>query len=338
MATYVYPTSVELTEIAQDLTPRLEADREIFNILPVRSVDSHLLEWEQLDNYIGLQQVRGLGGDPPRVKAIGAKRYQMEPGVYGEFRRIDEVQLTARRQYGTFGTPINITDLVREAQEQLLLRRLDRQELIGWTLLSTGTFSVAGPMGTVLHTDTFTLKTYTAGVTWATSATAVPLANFRAVKLLGRGSSSKFGAGATAYMNQTTFNSLVTNTNANDLAGRRVTGLLSPLNLQEIGTILMGEDLPKIRIYDEGYIDDSGTFQLFIPNNKVIVVGQRPAGQRLGEYRMTRNANNADLAPGPYMKVVDEGERTVPRVIDVHDGHNGGPVLYFPGGFVVMTV
>jgi hypothetical protein len=77
---------------------------------------------------------------------------------------------------------------------------------------------------------------------------------------------------------------------------------------------------------------------LFIPNNKVVVVGTRPAGQRVGEYRITRNANNPDLGPGPYMKVVDNGEDKVPREIDVHDGHNGGPVLYYPGAIVVMSV
>jgi hypothetical protein len=96
--------------------------------------------------------------------------------------------------------------------------------------------------------------------------------------------------------------------------------------------------LPKIVIYDEGYIDESNTFQLFVPNNKVVVIGKRPAGQTVGEYIFTFNANNPGGTPGPYMKIIDRGEETVPRKIEVHDGHNGGPALYFPGSIVVMTV
>src|SRR5438046_2228521 len=106
MSTFVYPTSSELITVAQDKTPRLTKDRPIFDIFPIRSVDSHLLRWEQKDNYLGLQQIRGLNGDPARVSRVGGKVYQMEPGVYGEFLRIDEQELTTRRQWGSYNAPI----------------------------------------------------------------------------------------------------------------------------------------------------------------------------------------------------------------------------------------
>lgn len=337
----VYPTSAELKEVAQVLLPRLMKDRPIFEMFPVAEVKAHRLMWEQKDNYIGLQQVRGLNGEPQRVRRIGAKRYEMEPGIYGEFITIDEAEITTRRAYGTAGTPINIADLVLEGQNQLLQRRLDRIELIGWTLLTTGTFAVSSTVNSsLLHTDTFPIQTFTASVTWATSATATPLQNFRGIELLSRGQSVNFGSAAKAYVNRTTANQLVANTNQNDLAGRRVTGLLSPLNIGEINTILAGEALPQIVIYDEGYIDESGTFQLYIPNGKVVVIGQRPAGQTVGEYRMTINANNPAAAPGAYTKTIDTADTTErpPRKIEVHDGHNGGPALYFPGAIVSMNV
>lgn len=334
-STLVFPTAAELREIEQDLMPRLTADRLIFKFMPIVNLENHILEWEQKDNYIGLQQLRGLDGQPARVKRVGQKKYLTEPGAYGEFVEIKEAEVTKRRQIATFGQPIDISDLVREGQDQLLIRRLDRIEQIGWTLLGTGTFSVSGPTG-IVHTDRFNLQTYTAGVAWATSATATPLANFRAVQLLARGHSTSFGAQATVAMNRVTFNSLVTNTNANDLAGRRVTGLLSPLNLEEINRILLGEDLPQIVVYDEGYIDDAGTFQPFIANNTAIVIGQRRNGS-IAEYLMTRNANNPGLAPGAYTKVKYK-EDEVPFNCQVHDGHNGGPAIYYPGSIVIMTV
>ncbi len=337
MPTFVYPTAAEIMQIAQDKMPRLTQDRPIFDIFPIRAVNETLLVWEQLDNFKGLQAARGLNGQPTRVQPIGLKSYQMQPGVYGEFAPINEMELTIRRAAGTWGSPIDISDLVLEKQDHLLQRRLDRIEYIGWTLLATGTFSVPAPNNAVVHTGTFPIQTYTAGTSWATAATSSPLADFSAVQLLSRGHSVDFGAVATAFMNRSTFNNLRANSNAADLYGRRTQGLGTFNNLQGINQLLMGDDLPQIVIYDQGYYTDAGTFVTYIPANTAIVVGKRPAGQPVGEYRMTRNGNNPDLAPGPYMRVIDTGEFTVPRTLEVHDGFNGGPVVYFATAVVVMN-
>ncbi len=342
MSTFVYPSSAELSKIAQDKLPNLIAQRPAFDILPMRSVDSHILMWEQLDNYLGLQQVRGLNGQPQRVKKVGAKRYSMIPGVYGEFQTIDELELTERRQWGTFGQPVNIDDLVMQSQDHLLGRRLDRIEFIIWTLLTTGTFSVSGPDGQVLHTDTFTLQTLSASVAWATSATAVPLADFRAVQLLSRGHSVRFDQSSRAYMNRVTWNNFIKNTNAADFGGKKGMGLQSLTSIGDANVILTGEGLPNIVVFDGGYLNDSGTFVPFIADSKVIVVGQRIDGASIGEYRITRNANNPGLAPGPYMEVIDRGAdgpgKQIPRNIEVHDGHSGGPIIEFPSAIVILTV
>ena len=340
MATYSYPSAAELIRIEQDFGPRLEENRPVFSFFPKRSVDFPYLKWEQKDNYIGLAQIRGLNGEPPKVKRVGVKQYLMAPGVYGEFVTIDEMELTTRRTTGTFGEAINLDDLVEEAQEQLLQRELDRIEAIIWTLLATGTFSVAGPAGITVQTDTYTIQTSSAGVTWATTATATPIANFRAVQLLSRGRGVDFGASSTAYMNRATANSLFANTNAADLGGKKSQYGASVTGPDDINRILMAEDLPSVSVYDSGYFDDTSTFQLFIPNNKVIVVGKRPGDQDVGEYLFTRNANNDGFAPGPYTVIQDSlndlGD--IPRRLSVHRGHNGGPVIYFPGSVCAMTV
>jgi hypothetical protein len=332
----IYPSDIALKQVAQTLLPTFMEGRRIFDFLDLVEVDDHVLAWEQKDNFVGLQQVRGLDGDPSRVKNVGGKRYIMEPGVYGEFMVINERDITARRQFGTLNDAINIDDLVREKQDQLLVRRLDRIEQIGWTLVSTGTFSVADG-NSVLHTDAYTTQTYSAGTAWGTVATATPLADLRAIQLKSRGYSVDFGSRAVVYMNRTTFNQMIANTNAADLGGRRVTGFQTVNGPNQLNELLSQDDLPNIAIYDRGYLNDSGTFTLFIPNNKAIVIGARTDGAPVGEYRLTRNANNPGASAGPYMKTVDDPDR-VPRTIEVHDGHNGGPILYHPSAIVVATV
>lgn len=333
---FVYPQAADLIQIAQDKMPNLTQDRPIFDILPIRSVDNHLLLWEQLDNFVGLQQVRGLDGSPPRVTKVGLKRYSVEPGTYGEFIEIDEKEMTNRRQVGSFNQVIDISDLVMMTQDQLLNRRLDRIEVIGWNILQ-GTFSVSGPNGAIMHTDTYSPQTFTAGTTWATAASATPLADFRSIQLLHLGHSVRFDSQATAFMNRVTWNRLISNSNNADLYGRRTAGLGIINNVQDFNKLAAGDDLPQIQIYDGSYLDDSGTAQRFIPTGTVIVVGKRPAGQTIGEFRMTRNMVNGG-APGPYMKVISRIENQIPPTVEVHDGFNGGPVIYYPSAIVVMSV
>lgn len=336
MPDYLFPANAELKEIEQIKLPRLVADRLIFRIMPMVTVDAHLLMWEQEDNWQGLQNARGLNGQPTRVKKVGAKRYQMEPGVYGEFEVLNEQELTTRRAYGTFGQPVRVDDLVMRAQDKLLQRRLDRIENIGWTLLTTGTFSVSDPAGVLQHTDTFSLQTFSAGTAWSTAATSTPLADLRAVQLLSRGYSVNFGAQAMAVMNRTTWNNFIKNTNAADFGGKKGVGLQSISSVADANRVLAGEDLPQLMVYDEGYIDEAGAFQLYIPNGKVVIVGQRPGGTPIADYAMTRNANNPEMAPGPYVQTVVE--QRPPRSIEVHDGHNGGPRIYYPSAIVIMSV
>ena len=337
MATYVYPDQKQLQAVEQELAPRLMKNRPIFELMPIVEKDAFDLEWELLDNFTGLQGVRGLNGQPSRVKAIGMKRYQMAPGVYGEYAAIDEQQLTKRAALGTYDKPVDVTDLVGEKQMQLLQRRYDRIELIGWTLFSTGTFSVTDDTGAILHTDSFTLQTQNAAAVWSNAAASTPLADFRTCQALGAGHGVSFGAKAKAYMRRSVWNEMIANTNAADLYGRRTQGLGTFNNLLSVNQLLMGDDLPEIVVNDESYITDAGAVTRFLPADVVVIIGYRASGTPIAEYRMVRNANNPNSAPGAYTRVIDD-PNVIPREVKVHDGHNGGPVIYYGSNIVILAV
>lgn len=343
MSSYSYPKQIELKEIEQTKLPVLTQDDPIFDEFPIVESASWRLRWEQLDNFQGLQNVRGLDGQPGRVKQVGAKVYDFEPGVYGDFGTLSEKQLTEARELGSWDKPVSLDYLVGRMQTHLLTRRIDRVRYIVWKLLTAGTFSVARDDGTILHTDVFPLLTYSAAVAWGTFATATPYADLRGLVLKQRGQSVDFAAGK-LYMNQKSVNNLLANTNANDLFGRKVGGGNTLNDLVDINAISSKQSLPTIVPYDWGYLSDgtdgnaAGTFVPFIPDGVAVLVGKRTNGAPLGEYRMTRNANNPNFEPGAYTRVIDHGENKIPRQIDVHDGHNGGPVIYFPGAVVVMSI
>lgn len=345
MPSFTYPLNFDLKKVMPEKVARLTKDRLGFTLMPTRDVNAGLVQWVQKDNYVGLQQLRGLDGAPQHVARVGSKIFSTNPGVYGEFATVTETELTLRAGSYTGGDAIDISDLVTDAQDMLLLRERDRIEKVIFDLLTTGTYSIISG-NNVIATDTFTLQTANRAVAWATKATATPLVDLRAVQLKGRGYGVNFGREAMAVMNRSTANDFLSNTNASDLGGKRQMGGNSVNSVPLINQILMGEDLPIITIYDEGYYDTTNTWQLFIPNNVVAVIGKRQDGDPIGEYIMTRNANNPGMAPGRYQYIVDRvngshitnGVKQTPPNIEVHEGHSGCPAIYHPNSIVVLTV
>lgn len=335
---YVYPTRQELRTIESEKLKVLTLDDPIFQIIPIENVDSAILKWTQGDDVRGLQQGRGLNGQPSRVQRLGSREMIMQAGAYGEFIAIDETELTLRGD--AEGRNVDITDLVIAAQEQLQVRFVDRVRWIGWQSLQ-GSVNVLGPRGESIYADTFAMQTAAAATPWSNAANSTPMLNLRQWGLTNRGKGYDYGAGAKAYTNKVTVNNLLGNTNPNDLGGKRVGTGSTLTGLPEYNRILAGEGLPEIVEYDGGYLDEAGVFVPFIPDNRLLLVGRRASGAALGRYAMTRNANNPNGAAGQYTKVVTKGikeDEAPPALIEVHNGHNGGPCFEFPGAVIICTV
>lgn len=340
MAAYDYPTTILLTEIAREVAAVTQMNDLVFRYMPTVNVESEILRWEQRDNYLGMQQLRGIGGSPNRVIKTGVKSYTQEPGYYGEYIDLDEVELTRRRQVGSITGRVGLTDLVAEATEQLVHRRINRIRYIAWTLFTTGTFSVSQEGGSVIHTDTYSVQTATKSVDWDTVATAVPIKDFQAVALKGDGYGVNFGAGATAVMNRVTFNKLMNVTNAADIGGRILSGNVPVLGLDDLNRVFVSQGLAEIAIYGDGYYTDAGVWTYYVPTDAVIFFGQRPGGDTIAEYRFTLNQNTESGTPqsGPITRVIDQGDKVIPRRVQVHDMHNGGPVIYHPASICILSV
>jgi hypothetical protein len=354
---FIYPPAFELRSIQQDFMNETLAERLGPKIIPIQNSNAPKVRWTQQDNYHGLAQLRGMDGAPTRVNRVGWKTYEYEPGVFGEFVDITEQELTTRAaSLDVAAVPIDIGDLVNEADRYLIVREVDRIESSIWTLLGSGVLQILldGPDGTQIgYNDSYTVQTFTSSPLWSSTSTATPIKDFQTTQQLGyaAGRSVDFGAGAVAYMNQYTANLLLNNSNANDFGGRRTQFGATLNNLTNVASYWQAQNLPSIVSYDNGYWTKpaSGTsyFTKFIANGKVIIVGKRPNGVAIGNYLMTRNASNG-FKPGTYRYVLDRAngsfgvgavaEKRTPANIEIHRGHNGGPTLYYPSAVIVMTV
>src|SRR5438552_14220260 len=124
----VYPTAAEMFEILPDLIARDRADRVGLKLFPPVSRNTFHVRWIQRDNYYGLMQMRGVDGAPPRVQRLGQNTFTYEPGVYGEHISITEREILTRAIPSRPDIPVPITDLVLEADTQLIQREDDRME------------------------------------------------------------------------------------------------------------------------------------------------------------------------------------------------------------------
>ena len=350
---YVYPTNFAMQKILPDLMARGRQGRLGLDIFPTQEYPAASVRWTQDDNYYGLQQMRGLDGGPAHVQRVGFKQYAYEPGYYGEFVQIGEQELITRAGTAPIDTtPIDIEDLIVNADAQLIGRELDRMEKLVWDVLVSGSVTIEykgpGGLNPNKYTDTYTIQTYTASVPWATTATATPIANFQSVQQLQVGHSVDLGAGAMAYMNQKTLNYLLNNSNSADFGGRRNQYGATLNNIDAVANYWQAQNLPKPVVYDQGYYPLIGQtttaqFSKFIPDNKVVVVGARPQNARVGEIQLTRNGMNPNFAPGPYRLLKDYAQgvnapKEIPPRIEIHRGWNGGPAIFFPSAVVVMSV
>jgi hypothetical protein len=339
MLDYEYPTTRELREINPEKIQELTRVRPTFEIFPLVDSQYWTLEWMIKDNWMGFQQLRGLNGEPSYVKMVGEKTFSAQPGVYGEYMTVDEKMMTLRAQSARSGEPVDISDLVVERQDYLNYRELELIEFIHWKALLDGQFSFVGPTGAT-YADQFPIQT-AAFSDWSDYANATPLKDLMGLKEMSSGKSVSFGTGAKIFLNSVTLSHLFRNRNANDLGGQLAiaSGGVKPVkNLGEINTTLQSHGLPQLVEYDEGYnAEPNGIFTKWIPNDVLSIVGQRTNGDRLGEYRMVRNALNSDGAPGRYEKVIDRGETRVPRIIEVHRGHNGGLVIFYGSAIIKAT-
>src|SRR4051812_24237724 len=112
LVNYQYPTTRELREINPEKIQNLTRNRPTFSIFPITESPYWTLEWTQKDNWRGLQQLRGINGEPGSVKMYGERSYSAQPGVFGEFMTIDEKMMTLRAQQVPSGEPVNLDDLV----------------------------------------------------------------------------------------------------------------------------------------------------------------------------------------------------------------------------------
>lgn len=335
------PTATELQQLQMELFPRYLEGRLAFDLMPFASTDAPMITLQQPDIYKGLQGYRGLDKPTFSVK----DRYnpwgtlcEVQPGYWGEHDEINETHLTKWAGIGQCASIMDATELLTRLQQRLLERRANRIEYNIWQTLVFGRYSALDEDGMVIHEGVFNLQNVSAAIPWTNFAGSFPLRDLRTVQLLGRGTSARFDSCARAYMNRETANLLFSNTNPSDVGRVGLSACCNFMGLEQVNQQFLAQGLPQIVIYDEGYYDDNGNFNIYIPYGYVVIIGCRPNNVPVGHYWLTRNAIGCSISSGFWQKMIDTCATEITRRIIVADGHNGGPALEYPRMVAVLRV
>lgn len=354
-ASYVYQDTAVLEKIAPELIQFIALADPIFKYFPIREHKQSKIRWSILDNYRGLMNVRGYDGAPTRVARPGSTVFEEKPGVFGEFGQLDEQELTERADGfpADMTIPMDVSDMIREWQMILTVRQTQRMRQICWTHATAHAITVALPNGGIGYQAGYTGNTLTIATLWSNLTTATPIHDLRQLQFLyGRGTSNNFGAPAEAWMNRKTAGYIMDNRNPADAGGIRAQfGNTVFNNIEDFNKILLAQDCPVIRIYDDSFqIEQLGAapgfnpgnlYQLYLPDGVVWVVAARPGNELPGEFMWTKHTINGG-GTKPYAFVDDytksEPHPSVPPKIIIHQGFNGGAVQTRPSQTVTMVV
>jgi Phage major capsid protein E len=346
---YQFPTNVALDRLTQEYAVQREKLLGI-QILPFQDEWVQIVQWDELDNESGITAPHALGADVKISQRPGSKLRQYTPAHFKEGELIKEDEMLMARQYATLGNVINLDDAVGRRLRARIDKDFLRAEQLAWGALG-GSINVNE--NGVKVAETFPVQTYPIMTLWSNRSDSTPLKDFNGASLLFRGTGAT-GKGAKAYMNQTTANALLENTNDDDIHGFRSQNFLSlTFTVEEANKVLEGRGLPTIEVYDEGYYVSKDDFRTFLADGEVRIVGKRPAGQKVGDTALTPSLHRivqGRQAPGFFSIIECNGQPSMgtfsaaslgassnPK-IQITTGWYGGPRLYYPRSVIKMQV
>lgn len=327
-----------LRKVADLRLPRMKEGRLGLKLMPIVNVNETTLEYERNAVTRGLQFARGIGGTPGPVNKPGFETRVVSPGYYGDSYRINEKELIDKREVGSWTEFDSEAKQTAKASEFHTQRYLDRIEYNIFTFLLTGGFEAKNIQGVPYYQPVYDVDVVTPGTLFSDLANSTPRRYLqdRIATLHQRGFSVRFDKGWMIMSSKTAI-TMLNNTNPNDIGGRRFDMGQTTNSFKEMNQLFVSNGIPEATIYDDGYFPETGGFSLFVPEGKILLIGNRADGEPIGEYRQTRAAQNPNAAPGEWYKVVDNRDREGAPEVVMEAGHNGGPVPYYPEAVEIIN-
>lgn len=329
--------NVNLTNLVQNMP--VQGDLRGSELLPTQTVDTRKVEWEAVLGGRNIAPIVAMDAASPLVNRPGVERHSAEVVDIRQKSFLDEATKLFLRRPGereSRGARLQVTrDLARMRADAE-----SRVEKMRWDALISGsiseTLTVDGETLVVSYDFRVpSTQRKTAAILWTSSSTADPRVEFKlATKTVREATGRRV---KTAWMNSNTHDTMdkiqILQTDF------RYTG---PGSQDLVKNEHITDTIKNVRIidYDEGFKEDvnwTGTFQYYLPDNKVIfAVGAVDGGEPYGDVATAPSAlADGSIVDGMYAETwtLADPTRDYLRV-----GTTAIPRIFHPDWVIAMTV
>lgn len=337
-----FPDAQHITDKIRERTPD-PAEYIGLSLAPLdtkkQNNSPRLISWDIKGPITGMTYASVLGANPRMVKHTTLKTKNMKTAYWKEFKRLDEDDLLHLRGLGEEDRVRAAAELIADSTMILQNRLWTRMEWLVWQMmLGTMTLNENGVIRTIDY-EVPNANKYSVPVAWGTVATADPVLDIQNVHAL----ASNYGTEIeTVYINLATAINLSNNAKVRDLVKQST--FATEIGVGNVGSLIMKlAGVPgQIMVYDKGYLNDSGTFTRFVPNNRAIIkLKTLPNLGQFASFRSTPSLYNGGVAAatgGMFYKSKDMTDDLHKPHYDMLMGIYGLPVCFFPQWIVVLTV
>lgn len=293
---------------------------------PMKDYKTQNIEWDILNGATGMTPAVYPDAPTPILKHKKIGHKSAASVQWREKMVLGETDLMYLRKPGTWEEQYGEAQLAEDLTD-LNTRLETRLEYLRWQML-TGSIRVTYPDGVYQDVD-YEVPTAckpTAGVSWATAATADPIANVAAWRLLHRGTAVRMGS---MTMNQLTYNYLPAITSIRNLIQYTFGyDLVRSGGLVPDGAVREAFGGLPITINDSGYVTDAGVFTPFLADGKVLFLPSRTP-EKWCQFMTTPNMHNGTTQPqtGKFSRPIWHLDDD-PISVEVIVGMYGLPVMF----------
>ncbi len=332
-----FPTTQEITHIVRNRV----MDQSLFigrQFCPVVSEFVLDIQYDVLEASFGMTQPHQIGTEPKTIQVPTIETKRFGTGYWKESVRINEAELLYARQAGTYNQRAG-RDLVAQRSIHMDTRLETRLEWLVWQTVVNGLLDIKDK--DVRYKVDYKIPNKNkidiskdATRKWS-HPDADPIADLNDWLLLYRGTGAK---PKRAYFNATVAKVLSANNKFRELLKRYNVQLTGLTNVAEGLKVL----IPNLEfvMYDEGYLDENKTFQMFIPDGQMVIIGDYPS-EKMMDFVSTMSLHNGGLdkpQPGKFALVEDKSQAEKNPYIDLTVGIYGLPRVFHPDWIVSVKV
>jgi len=264
------------------------------------------VEYDEIYGPVGMTNSHALNSEPKLVKFPKVVRKLFKAAYFKETHRIDESDILKLRNLGgSEQQRISAQQLVAVGLDSLNIRIENRVEWMRWQALINGRVQIDENKVKVnavygIPEENLNVKVKT---TWTDAENAKPVEDIQSVIRSYVGSGHKL---TTMVMNSYTAGLFCFAKDTKTYyKGMGVQEKLTSGNLTKyFSSIFPGVEL---EIYDEGWVDESNVFHEFVPNNKILCLGDAPAGEICDVVSVpSLHTATGEPAPGKFAIVIDK--------------------------------